>query len=142
MDEEQFFAELVAFTASVHQITTDITKDVRSEAVTLLQYKILEYIAVRQPLTLSDISECMHISLPNASRELKKLIEKNLCQKTAAPGDRRKQYVQLTEEGEAMMGEAFQVIQSRFMERIAGVPEQELADLQQAIRLLQAKVFY
>jgi hypothetical protein len=34
------------------------------------------------------------------------------------------------------------VIQQRFMERIAGVPENELADLQQAIRLLQAKVFY
>lgn len=142
LDKEAFFQQFVAFTASVHQISADITKDVRSETVTHLQYKILEYVAVRQPLTLSDISECMNMSLPNASRELKKLIEKSLCQKTAAPGDRRKQYIQLTEEGSAMMDEAFRVIRGRFMERISGIPEEEFTAIQQAVRLLQEKVFY
>lgn len=34
MDKEAFFQELAAFAASVHQITTDITKDVRSQSVT------------------------------------------------------------------------------------------------------------
>lgn len=76
MDNNPLFRKFIAFTASVHQITNDITKDVNSDGLTPLQYKIIEYIAVSQPVTLSEISDCMNISMPNTSRELRKLSEK------------------------------------------------------------------
>ncbi|UUZ92307.1 MarR family transcriptional regulator [Paenibacillus sp. P25] len=90
MDKHALFNQFVAFTAAVHQVTDEMTKDVRSETVTLVQYKILEYLAIRQPLTLSQISDCLHMSMPNTSRELRKLIEKKLCVKVADSEDRRK----------------------------------------------------
>lgn len=142
MDKSALFQQFVAFTAAVHQITNEMTKDVRTDDVTLLQYKILEYVAVRQPLTLSDISECMHMSLPNTSRELKKLIEKRLCKKVTSTKDRRKQFIQLTDEGEAMMGEAFRQVQARFHQRIEKATEEELQEMEHALKLLHAKVFY
>ncbi|MBW4084482.1 MarR family winged helix-turn-helix transcriptional regulator [Paenibacillus sp. S150] len=142
MDNNHLFQKFVAFTASVHQITSDISKDVKSEALTPVQYKILEYIAVSQPVTLSEISDCMHMSMPNTSRELKKLSEKQLCDKIPDPADRRKQSVTLSAAGEAMMNEAFQHIAVRFAERIANVTDGERQEIERALDLLQKKVFY
>ncbi|KWX69408.1 MarR family transcriptional regulator [Paenibacillus riograndensis] len=141
MDNE-LFQKFVAFTTAVHQITSDISKDIKSEALTPLQYKILEYIAVSQPVTLSEISDCMHMSMPNTSRELKKLSEKQLCDKITDPADRRKQEITLSPAGEAMMNEAFQHIAIRFTERISDLTGEQRKEIERALDLLQEKVFY
>ncbi|WNS42395.1 MarR family transcriptional regulator [Paenibacillus sp. MMS20-IR301] len=141
-DNNQLFQKFVAFSAAVHQITNDITKDVKSEALTPLQYKILEYIAVSQPVTLSEISECMQMSMPNTSRELKKLGEKGLCARVADPEDRRRQGITLSPAGGAMMNEAFARISVRFEQRIQAVTPEERKEIERALDLLQQKVFY
>jgi DNA-binding MarR family transcriptional regulator len=138
VDKNAMFQKFVAFTAAVHQITNDMTKDVKSEALTPVQYKILEYIAVSQPVTLSEISECMHMSMPNTSRELSKLSDKQLCEKITDAKDRRKQFIRLSEAGENMMNEVFQRIEARFAQRIGNVSGEELKE----IDLLHSKVFY
>lgn len=142
MDKKAMFNKFVAFTAAVHQISNEMTKDVKSVAVTTVQYKILEYLAVSQPATLSDISECMHMSMPNTSRELRKLGEKQLCEKITDAEDRRKQFIRLSARGEAMMNEIFERIESRFDERLQHISEEELKEIEHALDLLHAKVFY
>ncbi|ULO06744.1 MarR family transcriptional regulator [Paenibacillus sp. 19GGS1-52] len=142
MDQNMLFQKFVAFTAAVHQITYDMTKGVKSEMITPVQYKIVEYLAVSQPVTLSEISECLHMSMPNTSRELKKLTEKQLCEKVADDEDRRKQYIRLSPKGKAMMHEAFGQIESRFVERIQQLSAEELKDIEAALDLLHNKVFY
>ena len=142
MDNNSLFQKFVAFTAAVHQITSDITKDVKSEALTPVQYKIIEYIAVSQPVTLSEISDCMHMSMPNTSREVKKLTEKQLCERVTDPRDRRRQTITLSAAGEVMMNEAFQRIGGRFAQRIRHLSEAEHQEIEQALDLLQEKVFY
>ncbi|MNE25128.1 HTH-type transcriptional regulator MhqR [compost metagenome] len=142
MDRSAIFQKFVAFTAAVHQITNDMTKDVKSDAITAVQYKILEYIAVGQPCILSDISECMHMSMPNTSRELKKLTDKQLCEKIADMEDRRKQYIRLSAKGEAMMNEIFGQVEARFNERIQGISDKDLKEIEQALDVLQGRVFY
>ncbi|MCZ8515510.1 MarR family transcriptional regulator [Paenibacillus filicis] len=142
MDNNAIFRKFVAFTAAVHQITNELTKDVKSEAITLVQYKILEYIAVSQPVTLSEISECMHMSMPNTSREMRKLSEKQLCEKVTVTEDRRKQFIRLSEKGEAMMNEAFRRIEARFVQRIGTISDEELEEIERALDLLHTKVFY
>ncbi|WP_042200270.1 MarR family winged helix-turn-helix transcriptional regulator [Paenibacillus camerounensis] len=140
--DSPLFGQIVAFTAAVHQVASDITKDVKSGTLTPVQYKILEYIAVSQPVTLSEISECMHMSMPNTSRELKKLTEKQLCAKVTDPADRRKQGITLSPAGEQMMGEAFLTIGRRFEERIMHLSDEERREIGLALELLQRKVFY
>lgn len=142
MDNNTLFQKFVAFTAAVHQVTVEITKDVKSEALTPVQYKILEYIAVSQPVTLSEISACMHMSLPNTSRELKKLTGKQLCERVPDPGDRRKQGITLSAAGEDMMNEAFRHIAVRFSERTGQLTAAERQEIERALDLLQEKVFY
>ena len=81
-------------------MTHDLTQNVNTANITPLQYKILEYIKVSQPVTPTEISECQHMSLPNTSRELRKLQERRLIEKFNDTADRRKQYVRLSKEGE------------------------------------------
>lgn len=141
MDLEAFFQKFVTFTTSVHEVTYELTKDIKPEDITPVQYSILEYIAVSQPVTLSQISECKNISMPNTSRELKKLTEKNLCEKLDVAEDRRKHLIRLSETGQAMMNEAFQRIGERFLNRIKGASPEELEEINQALDVLQSKVF-
>ncbi|GGG72782.1 MarR family winged helix-turn-helix transcriptional regulator [Paenibacillus radicis (ex Gao et al. 2016)] len=142
MDKEAFFHRLVAFTAAVHEVTHDFTKDVIPDDITPVQYGILEYIAVSQPVTLSQISDCKHISMPNTSRELKKLSEKNLCEKFDVEGDRRKQFIRLSAEGQALMNGVFGQLGNRFFERMKDAAAEEQQAINEALELLHTKVFY
>jgi DNA-binding MarR family transcriptional regulator len=126
----------------LHEVTHEFTKDIKPDDITPVQYSILEYIAVSQPVTLSQISDCKHISMPNTSRELKKLSEKNLCEKFDVAEDRRKQFIRLSEEGQAIMNGAFERIGGRFLERIKDASAEELEDINRALDVLQSKVFY
>jgi DNA-binding MarR family transcriptional regulator len=127
--------------ANVHQITNDMTRDAKTEDITQVQYKILEYITVSQSVTITEISDCLHVSLPNTSRELRKLIEKDLCKKVSDESDRRKYYIQLTDKGNILMQEAFQKIQLQFEERIKHLTDEDLMEINKAVEVLQQKIF-
>jgi len=142
MDQAVFFQKLVAFTTAVHQVKHELTRDLKPDDITPVQYSILESVAVHQPVTLSDISDCQHMSMPNTSREIRKLTEKNLCEKSAVAEDLRKQSVRLTPAGQALMDEAFARIEERFLRRIQGDNEEDLEMIERAIDVLQAKLFY
>ncbi|MEI4769796.1 MarR family winged helix-turn-helix transcriptional regulator [Psychrobacillus sp. FJAT-51614] len=142
MDKNALFYKLVSFTTSVHRVTHELTKDAKSDSITPVQYSILEYIAVSQPVTPSEISDCQYMSMPNTSRELRKLSEKNLIEKIIDTEDRRKQYIRLSFNGEKMMKEAFDSIESRFQNRIQDTSKEDLEEIERAIDLLQEKLFY
>ncbi|MNW64200.1 transcriptional regulator SlyA [compost metagenome] len=82
------------------------------------------------------------MSMPNTSRELKKLTDKQLCEKIADTEDRRKQYIRLSAKGEAMMNEIFGQVEARFNERIQGISDKDLKEIEQALDVLQGRVFY
>jgi len=141
MDHGALFQKFVAFTSSVHEVTHELTRGVKSEDVTPVQYKILEYMIFSQPVTPSEIAECVDLSLPNTSRELRKLTEKGLCEKATDDADRRRQLFRLSADGQTMMGRVFAQAQQGFEQRIAGLTEKELQELEGALELLQKKVF-
>ncbi|MER2007050.1 MAG: MarR family transcriptional regulator [Psychrobacillus sp.] len=142
MDKTTLFNKLILFTTSVHRVTHELTQNAKSDLITPVQYNILEYITVNQPVTPSDISECLYVSMPNTSRELKKLSEKNLIEKINDNEDRRKQYVCLSSDGELLMREAFENIESRFLNRIQNSTKKDLKEIEDALDVLQEKLFY
>lgn len=142
MDKQALLQKFVTFTTAVHRTTHDFAKDLQLEDVTPIQYKMLEYIAVSQPVTLSSISDCVHMSMPNTSRELKKLSDKQLCEKTAGTDDRRKQMIRLSEKGQALMDGAFSHMQAQIERRVGDLSEERLKEIERALDLLQRHVFY
>ncbi|MFJ7182767.1 MarR family winged helix-turn-helix transcriptional regulator [Lysinibacillus xylanilyticus] len=141
MDKKELFNQFVAFTTAVHQVTHELTQNVKIDNITPVQYKILEYIKVSQPITPTEISDCQHMSLPNTSRELRKLQERKLIEKISDTEDRRKHYVCLTEEGEKIMEEAFACIEARFQQLIQHASKKDLEDINYALNILDEKVF-
>lgn len=142
MNEKRLFEKVVSFTSAVHTTTQQLTKDVKNDALTPVQYSILEYITVSQPVTPSEISECLHISLPNTSRELRKLLEQKWIIKETDTIDRRKQVISLSSDGTKMMDTSFQKIEKQFQKRIQHLTSAEKMELEQAIDLLSQKLFY
>lgn len=142
MDKNALFYKLVSFTSSVHRVTHELTKNAKSDSISQVQYNILEYISVSQPVTPSEINNCQNMSMPNTSRELSKLSKKNLIEKITDIEDRRKQYIHLSNDGEALMSEAFATIESRFLKRIENASIEDLEDIERALEILQAKLFY
>lgn len=141
LDKSSLFHQFVTFTANVHQVTHELTQNVTVANITPLQYKILEYIKVSQPVTPTEISECQHMSLPNTSRELRKLQDQNLIEKWNDTEDRRKQYICLSIEGEKMMEAAFACIEERFLQLIQHATQEDIKDIQHALSILEQKVF-
>lgn len=141
MDKKQLFNQFVAFTTAVHQVTHELTQNVKIDHITPVQYKILEYITVSQPVTPTEISDCQHMSLPNTSRELRKLQERKFIKKISDTEDRRKHYVCLTEDGEKIMGEAFACIEERFQQLIQHASKEDIEDIHHALNVLDEKVF-
>lgn len=139
--EEELLHSLIAFTAAVHQVKHDLTKELRIEAVTPVQYGILELLAVEQPVTLSQLSDCLNMSMPNTSREIRKLGEKGLCEKMTAPDDQRKQHIRLSPEGQRLMDEVFGRLKASLRKRIGDVSDERLEEIQRAVRLLHQAVF-
>lgn len=142
LDKKDLFHKFVVFTTSVHRVTHEITKNTKSDTITPIQYSILEYVYVSQPVTPSQISDCKNMSMPNTSRELKKLSEKNLIEKFGDNEDRRKQYIRLSKDGEIMMNSAFHHIQTHFLTRIQDASNEDLKDIERALDILQTKIFF
>ncbi|MNG39435.1 hypothetical protein D3C84_1275160 [compost metagenome] len=65
-----------------------------------------------------------------------------MCEKVVAIDDKRKHIIRLSEKGQTMMNAAFQGIEARFLERIQHVSEEDLAQIDFALDVLQSKVFY
>lgn len=142
MDKKELFYKLVSFTTSVHRVTNELTKDAKPNSISQVQYNILEFIAVSQPVTPSEINDCQNMSMSNTSRELSKLSEKNLIEKISDSKDRRKQYIRLSKDGEAAMKDAFATIESRFLDRIQNASKEDLEEIERAIDILQEKLFH
>ncbi len=142
MQESALFQQLIQFVSSVHQATADMTSDIQHDTITPVQYKIMEYLAVSPPQTPSSISVCMNMSMPNTSRELRKLSEKGLCEKKSDPSDGRKQMIHLTKEGKQLMEQMFSQIEIRFRDRTRHLSKEELEQVSAALELLRKHVFF
>lgn len=141
MNKKELFDKLITFTTSVHRLTNELTKNVKPNSLSQVQYKILEFIAVNQPVTPSEINDCLNLTISNTSRELGKLDEKKLIERINDSKDKRKQYIHLSRDGDILMKEVFGTIESRFTTRILDTTDEDLKEIQLAIDILQKKLF-
>lgn len=137
---DDFFEALLQFAVQFSQLTDSLLSQARPEILTPLQFKMIQIIAEDRAITLSDLCGCAQISLPNGSRELKKLFELKLIEKFDDPVDRRKQLIKLSESGMALMGEAYGTIHAIVTERYKDLSEEELHTMTGYLRVLGQKL--
>ena len=117
-------------------------KDARSSKITPGQHSILEYIFFGKNVTTSQVADCLNISLPNASREWKKLSELDLIKKAADKTDKRKAAISLSESGQLLMQSTFKKIEKNFWQKSGELSDQEMASMVTAMKTLQEKLFF
>ncbi|MCP8970671.1 MarR family winged helix-turn-helix transcriptional regulator [Ectobacillus ponti] len=142
MDKTALFFQCLSFTSSVHRVTHELTQPAKPASITQVQYDMLMHIAVNQPVTVSELSDCQHMSLPNTSRELRKLSEKSLIEKVSDEEDKRRQHIRLSNEGQALMNEVLMHMQAGFQERLRQTSEEDVEEISRALGMLQTKMFY
>lgn len=136
-----FFKEFVAFASTFSELKHAMMNKVKPSDLTTLQYLILEQLAVSESLTPSEIADCQHMSLPNVSRELKKLHEKQFIDRQEDKDDKRKHVIMLSKKGRACMDKAFQQIESMLMDSLSSSDQNQMDDIVQALRLLNQTIF-
>lgn len=77
-------------------------------------------------VSLSALCVCTQISLPNGSRELKKLSDLALVEKYDAQNDKRKQLIKLSQKGQVLILETYETIQSLVFERYKDLSDEDL----------------
>lgn len=142
MLSDSFIEALFNFFGETSRTIFEIQHGVRPEGLSPLQYNILEYVYFKHQTTISEISKCHYLSMPNASREVRKLIEKGMLRKTTDSRDRRSQLISLDEAGEFLMtqvvGKMIEVANKRYKKIDADKEE----DILRAMRLLGDHLFF
>ena len=142
MENEILFNKLIKFTNSVYSVTYDLSKGEKPENITSVQYDILVFIAFKKRTTPSQISECLHMSMPNVSRELKKLGEHKLIKRVSDVEDRRKQFICLSKDGGFLIEEIYKRILVNFNNRIKNASQKELDEIDRAVDILQKYLYF
>jgi DNA-binding MarR family transcriptional regulator len=142
MDKNLFFQAVMNFIGNMHSSTHLLTKDARSNNITPQQHSILEYVFFNNEVTTSQVADCLNISVPNASRELKKLFKLDLIVKESNEKDRRKTTISLSPQGQNLMLRTFERIQKNFWELSGELSGDEMESIISSMDVLNKKVFF
>lgn len=140
MTKQQFPRQLVEFAIAFNKMSHQLLTAVRPEGMTALHFELLHFLLTEQAATLTQIAQCVGMSLPNTSREIRKLQEKQLVSKTADKQDKRIQYVSLSPAGLDLMQAVSLKLEQLIEERYEGLSEAETAAVSEAMAVLNGKL--
>lgn len=136
MSQTHLYKNFMQFTVTLSEAMDVLTNNLEFDGITRVQFNILQHIALEQPVTLSQISYCQNMSMPNTSREIRKLSERGFVYKYSDEKDRRINYIKLTEDGTKLMNTVSDFMEERFKASISELADQEVINLEQSIDTL------
>jgi len=122
------------------KLTYELLEEIKPEGITSVQFQILQYLSDGELITLSQISCCLGMSIPNTSREVKKLYEKDLIQKTPDQHDKRVSFIALSPAGAQLMNAVFDRLKKNISVRYAHLESVEIDETIKALRLISEKL--
>lgn len=141
MLREEFIKTLFEFFAASQKTLFEMTKLTKPETLTQIHYNILEYLYFNDGKSLSDLADCMYLSMPNASREVKKLKEKNMVKKVDDITDKRKHYIFLSDEGRTLMKETFDSMIIHLESKFISLDKNDQVELEGYMQKIIKKLF-
>ncbi|WP_025689761.1 MarR family winged helix-turn-helix transcriptional regulator [Paenibacillus zanthoxyli] len=136
----EFANKLRTFGTEFSKVTRHLLTATKPEDVTLLQFEILHFLYTEDSVTFGQISACTGMSLPNTSREVKKLIEKKLVTKRADIKDKRVHFVELSPSGKELMTASSAKLERLISGQYAHLNPEDVSKVMQALDLLSEKL--
>lgn len=137
---QDFLSELLQFGIRFSQLSGDLLGIAKPDMLTPVQFEVLQVIGHQSNVSLSSLCVCTKLSLPNGSREVRKLTELGLVSKTSSANDKRQTFLALTELGQTVLGGAYQKLSAEAWGRYGHYSTVELDDLAQCLRKLTSKL--
>jgi DNA-binding MarR family transcriptional regulator len=118
----------------------ELSRGARPEEVTGVQYKILAYLNFEGPKNVSEIAECIDLTLSNASREIRALNSKNYIVKIPNSKDKRVTDIQISDKGRALVAQTLGKIIQNSELRYQSLGREEQLALIQPLELIIEKL--
>lgn len=130
MINQDFMTTMITLFGDVSKVLFELQNGTKPVSITQVQFKILEYLYFNDCKDLSCISECMYLSMPNASREVKKLTEQKLLTKKQDSNDKRRYQIRLTNEGKELMDDVLNQLRIKANEKYGNLSQEDQKRLQ------------
>lgn len=109
----------------------------RSHDLSMPQFRSLGFINRNPGTQLSTLAEHLGLTPPSTSRLVDGLVERRLVERQLSDRDRRCITLHLTESGRSLLEASYQASRTTLSSQLAGLTEQDRADIVQAMRLLR-----
>jgi len=129
---EQFFQFGIGFSA----LRLEMFNKVRPQSITPLQFEIVLHAYCHPNSMVSEISAALGIVVPNASREVKKLIEMDYLKRIPDSQDKRKSGIILSESGEQIKDTFNSDLGALIVERFSERSEDDVTQIIEALETL------
>ncbi len=136
-EQAKWLDEMLQFGVEFSQWSGALQQSVQPRELTPLQWEMLQVVAAAGETSLSQICDCTKQSLPNGSRELKKLVLGGWVQKHQSPWDRRESVLSLSPSGGALVHQAYGQLKETLRQHLADRSSQEWQELAQALWVVQ-----
>jgi DNA-binding MarR family transcriptional regulator len=108
----------------------------REYGITRREFRVLGALAGGEGISSSALAGRMRLDRARTSRVLTSLVAKGLVQRQVAPADRRETVLQLSTQGRAVLDDLLPRVAALNRELLAVLDETQLAQIDQALRLL------
>lgn len=139
--KQEFIATVFKFFVSSQKTLYEFTFGTRPNETTQIQYNILEMLYFTPGKQLMDIGECLGLSMPNASREIKKLTEKGYMKKEQDTTDRRNHHLYLTQNGQQIVKGSLDAVVEKMNKVYHDLSDKEQDELMNNMHMLMDKFF-
>lgn len=103
------------------------------------EWRVLAHLAVQGPASPSALAEQIALDRARTSRAIGGLVDKQLVERVALPGDRRRARVGLSEKGQALHAELFPQVAELNRQLLEALDDTLLAGLDAALQRLEAQ---
>jgi DNA-binding MarR family transcriptional regulator len=120
-------------------IMQDLRRTMRSQSAPDLrvpELRSLAFLRHNPGSNLTDLAECIGVSLPSMSKLVDTLTSRGLIERSPDAADRRRVRLGLTEEGGAILATAREAVKASFAKRLALLDSQEIETITTSMQLL------
>lgn len=141
MNKDDLFGKTLGLISKVHYLEAKLANNKAVADVTTLQLNLLKILYCSCTRSISSLSECLNINLPNCSREVKKLTKKGYIEKKVSELDKRKTEISLSNTGQHKVESFLLEMKDNFFKKNADMTEDQINKCIIYIDYLQKKIF-
>jgi DNA-binding MarR family transcriptional regulator len=130
-------ALLLEATPRVFRAVRMAIADLEAPALTIPQFRALQFVAMHSGASLSATAEFLGLTLPSTSKLVDQLVKRTMLRRADAQDDRRRIMLRITERGDALLKNAQEAVCAHLAGLLHQLGHLELASLQNTLVLLR-----